>query len=766
MSASTRDNRAAGGASGLELWGGVECTCNRVRDAFFDQLSRSGHDARESDLDRFAGLGIKALRYPVLWERTARGPRRSDLSFAWSDGRLAILRSEGIRPIVGLVHHGSGPAWTSLVDPEMPEKLAEYARAVAERYPWVTDFTPVNEPVTTARFSGLYGHWYPHGRSAEVFVRALLAECRATALAMRAIREITPSARLVQTEDLGRTYSTPLLAYQARHENQRRLLSLDLLCGLVDDRHPLHRYLQKTGASASELAWFCENPCPPDVVGVNYYVTSDRFLDERVERYPAWTRGGNGHHAYADVEAVRVRGEGMTGHTDLLLELWRRYRRPLAVTEAHLGGGREEQVRWFLEAWRGALAAREKGADVRAVTAWSLLGAFDWDSLVVCCRGTYEPGAFDVRSEPPRPTAVARVLRDLAAGREIRHPIAAAPGWWHRPQRLLYPVTSAPALLEIGGDRPGIEPRRAAEETSRVEASSPPPPAVNASPILIAGATGTLGRAFARMCALRGLPHRLLGRKEMDIADPGSVRAALLRCSPWVVVNAAGYVRVDEAEHERARCARENIRGAAALAAACAEQGIQLVTFSSDLVFGGDQRRPYVEDDRVGPLGVYGESKAAAEREVRRIHPSSLVVRSSGFFGPWGGADFVNDAWTSLSEGRPFRAASDAVVSPTYLPDLVNAALDLAIDGEKGLWHLTNRGALSWADLARSIARFAGADPSAVVACPWRTLGLLAPRPSYSALGSRRGLLLPELEESLSRCARERDGARPREAAA
>src|SRR5436190_9287700 len=180
--------------------------------------------------------------------------------------------------IVGLVHHGSGPRHTSLVDDAFPEKLAEYAGRVAERYPWVEDYTPVNEPLTTARFSGLYGHWYPHGREGRTFARALLTECRAVVLAMRAVRRVQPAARLVQTEDLGKTYSTPALGYQADFENERRWLSWDLLCGRVDRRHPLWVYLRWLGVGEPELAWFLDNPCPPDVLGVNYYVTGERFL--------------------------------------------------------------------------------------------------------------------------------------------------------------------------------------------------------------------------------------------------------------------------------------------------------------------------------------------------------------------------------------------------------------------------------------------------------------------------------------------------------
>ncbi|HET7457748.1 MAG TPA: family 1 glycosylhydrolase, partial [Gemmatimonadaceae bacterium] len=191
----------------LELWAGMECTVNRVGDRWFDQAARGGHDDRPDDIDRLASLGARAVRIPVLWERVAPHGL-ADAQWRASDERLERLRALGVRPIVGLVHHGSGPRDTSLVDPAFPEKLARFARAVAERYPWVEDFTPINEPLTTARFSGLYGLWYPHGRDDATFVRALRTQLRATRLAMAAIREVSPGARLVQTEDLGECHST------------------------------------------------------------------------------------------------------------------------------------------------------------------------------------------------------------------------------------------------------------------------------------------------------------------------------------------------------------------------------------------------------------------------------------------------------------------------------------------------------------------------------------------------------------------------------
>ncbi|MDB4931865.1 MAG: hypothetical protein JWM10_4349, partial [Myxococcaceae bacterium] len=406
--------------AGMDLWGGVECTVNRVGDAFFDQVERTGHAARLDDLDRLADLGVKAVRYPILWERTApRGVASAD--FAWADARMARLRDLGIRVVVGLVHHGSGPHGTSLLEGSFVDGLADFARAVAERYPWVEDYTPVNEPLTTARFSALYGHWYPHQRSGAAFARALLHETLATAAAMRAIRAVAPGARLVQTEDLGRVFSSPRLRYQADFENERRWLSLDLLHGRVGRAHPLFAHLRRCGLGEGELLALCDRPCAPDLIGVNYYVTSDRFLDERPERYPAECRGGNGRDVYSDVEAVRVRPEGIVGHGALLREVWDRYRTPLAVTEAHLGCAPDEQVRWLVEAWQGAREARAGGADVRAVTLWSAFGAYDWDSLVTLRREHYEPGAFDVRGGVPQPTALAAVARELAARGRSEH---------------------------------------------------------------------------------------------------------------------------------------------------------------------------------------------------------------------------------------------------------------------------------------------------------------------------------------------------------
>ena len=717
----------------LELWAGVECSVNRIGEEFCDQLERSRHALRADDLNLFAELGVRRIRYPVLWERTAPDYLEK-ADWSWANERLLKLCELGINPIVGLIHHGSGPRYTSLVDTEFPQKLATYARAVAEKFPWVEDYTPVNEPLTTARFSCLYGHWYPHTSDALTFARALLNQCRGVILSMRAVREINSGARLIQTEDLGKTHATPRLSYQAEFENERRWLTFDLLAGRVSRTHAMWGYLRWVGIEESELEWFQENSCPPDVIGINHYLTSERFLDERLARYPACTHGGNGRDDYADIEAVRVLAEGPTGPRALMKEAWERYKLPVAITEAHLGCWREEQLRWFKEIWDGARNLREEGVRVLAVTAWSLLGAFDWDSLLTKMENHYEPGVFDLRSKSPRPTALADMLRDLSAGREYKHAVLDTPGWWRRLDRLQYPpFGSRRAHDDVAMNVQGVSMKGSGTR-----------------PVLIAGATGTLGRAFARICEMRGISYRLLKRSEMEIADRDSVEKALSGCEPWAIVNAAGYVRVDDAEREPEKCFRENSVGPKVLAEACARNSIKLATFSSDLVFDGSKTAPYLERDRPAPLNVYGRSKFEAEREVLRLYPRALVIRTSAFFGPWDEYNFVTLCLRAISCGRRFTAAKDAIVSPTYVPDLVHATLDLLVDRECGIWHLANEGAVTWAEFARRAAEIAGLDASMIDARPTQSLALVAPRPLSSALASERGQLMQPLESALA----------------
>jgi dTDP-4-dehydrorhamnose reductase len=493
----------------------------------------------------------------------------------------------------------------------------------------------------------------------------------------------------------------------------------------------MYRFLVEKGALEPELDWFVLNSCPPQIIGINHYVTSDRYLDTNLHRYPSKTHGGNGLLSYADVEAARVRLDGPAEPCDLFLEAWQRYRIPLALTEVHHGCTREEQLRWLLEMWRGAERGRELGAELRAVTIWSLLGAFDWDSLVTLRRDHYEQGAFDVRGPEPRATAIAKVATRLAQDKEVNHALLEVPGWWRRPERLVHGV-----IYDDHGAPSNIRQNW---------------PDSHIRPVLIAGGRGTLGRAFARGCVLRGIPHRVLIRSEADIADADSVRRAIARHRPWAIINTAGYVRVDDAEQDRDACFRENTLGPRILAQECERKNIRLVTFSSDLIFNGSKFAQYIEPDSPAPLNVYGESKLLAEMHVLNTCPSALVIRTSAFFGPWDEHNFVTAALKAFVENRRFRAAADVTVSPTYVPDLVNCSLDLLIDEEQGVWHVANVGALTWADLAERSASLAGLNPSLIERCETRDLKLPARRPLFSALASCRTQSMPPIDDALRR---------------
>jgi dTDP-4-dehydrorhamnose reductase len=716
----------------LELWGGHECTVSRTGDAFHDQTVLSGHDRRVDDLDRFAELGLAALRYPVLWERIA--PRRpDDLDWRWTDERLARLRALGTRPIAGLLHHGSGPRYTNLLDPQFAGLFAGFARAAAERYPWVEDWTPVNEPTTTARFSALYGHWYPHKADERSFWAALLNQIDGTRLAMREIRRVNPAARLIQTEDLGRTYSSRAVSHQADFDNARRWMTWDLLAGRVTLDHPLWTRLDGYGFG-ERLRAIADDPCPPDVLGVNHYLTSDRFLDHRLEDYPPERRGGNEFMSFADVEAVRAVLPAPGGLEGALDETWTRYGRPLAVTESHNGCTREEQVRWVREAWEAALRLRSRGVEVQAVTAWALLGTYDWNSLLTRQNGHYEVGAFDVRAEPPRPTALAAELKRLATGDGEMHPATQGPGWWRRDIRLQF----RPVFRAVDAPEP------------RPEVRTPERPA---RPLLIAGATGTLGKALARACEWRGIDYRLTSRAELPLDDADLIAGVLDAAEPWGVINAAGWVRVDEAEGEADGCLAANADGAVRLARACRDRGLPFVGFSSDLVFDGQAGRPYVERDAPSPLNIYGLSKARAEAEILDLGGAALMVRTAAFFSPFDPYNFAAHVRRTLTRDEVLEAAEDLVVSPTYVPDLVDAVLDLAIDVETGVRHLANGGAVSWAEFARRIARALDLDERLVEGRPAAHFGWPAARPAFAALATERGQVMPSLENAIARYA-------------
>ena len=378
-------------------------------------------------------------------------------------------------------------------------------------------------------------------------------------------------------------------------------------------------------------------------------------------------------------------------------------------------------MRWLADAWDTSERLGDDGIDIRAVTVWSLLGSANWNTLLTA-PGVYEPGVFDVSSGAPRATALARLMRGLPKG-DSRHPVSRDAGWWRRPGRLLYPATAT----HPPDDRPPTSP-----------------------PILVVGATGTLGRAVARACARRNLACVLAGRADLELRDVDSIARALDRHAPWAVVNAAGWVRVDDAERHREACDEVIFGGALRLSAAAGDHGIHTVNFSSDLVFDGRTTTPYVETDTPSPLGAYGCSKARMEEGVYGLRGKHLIIRTAAFFSPFDASNFAIAATSALSRGDPFLAARDLVVSPTYVPHLVDTMLDLLIDAETGIWHLTNETIVSWSSFAEKVGERVGLPAGLVEPVAATRLGFSALRPRFAAMVTARGSALPPLDVALN----------------
>ncbi len=413
----------------IEVWASPEPTVARVTDAAYrDQLAETGHDARIEDCDRLADLGVAASRYPVLWERVAPlDPRERD--YTWAHARLARLRARGVEPILTLLHHGSGPLYTNLLDPQFPALFADYAEATSRAFPWVKRWTPINEALTTARFSTLYGVWYPNAQDDRAFGTAIVNETLATIAAMERIRRIIPDAQLVTTEDLQRFTAADAGARSlVDFLRERRWLSVELLQGRIVPGHAMHAYLtEQCGVSTNELRELAARATPPDLAAFNHYPHSERYLFTQ-------TSGETG-----DVPAVYVAAEPALRVEPLLREAAARLGLPLAIGEVHINASARERVRWLAQHHDDAQVLVAEGIDVRAVGVWAAFGMIDWHSLLRARTGVIEDGiyTFAAPGAVPQPTLLTDAVKQLAAGLSIADD--GTRGWWERPERLRTP---------------------------------------------------------------------------------------------------------------------------------------------------------------------------------------------------------------------------------------------------------------------------------------------------------------------------------------
>jgi len=265
--------------------------------------------------------------------------------------------------------------------------------------------------------------------------------------------------------------------------------------------------------------------------------------------------------------------------------------------------------------------------------------------------------------------------------------------------------------------------------------------------ILVTGAGGMLGREVVAAAAERGLDCVGLAHGELDITDAAAVRRAIREHLPQAIVNCAGWTDVDSAEGREDEALVLNRDGPALLGGEAAAVGARLVHVSTDYVFDGSAKRPYVESDPTGPSTTYGRTKLAGERVALASSPRHAVVRTSWIFGI-GRSNFVTFVLEQAAAGRPIRAFTDQFGCPTYSVHVAEKLVDLAVVERGGIFHEAGSGHCSRMEFARAILAQAGVEGEIV---PALRASLPAPRPAWSVLASERDPQpLPSWREGLA----------------
>jgi dTDP-4-dehydrorhamnose reductase len=259
--------------------------------------------------------------------------------------------------------------------------------------------------------------------------------------------------------------------------------------------------------------------------------------------------------------------------------------------------------------------------------------------------------------------------------------------------------------------------------------------------VAILGGAGQLGIELCRQFEARQWAVQRFDRQSLDVTDTPRVEEAIARVDPQVVVNAAAYNHVDIAESEPAAAYQANALAVRNLALACRQTDAQLVHYSTDYVFDGTKRSPYMETDPAHPLGAYAVSKLAGELYAQAYLENPLVIRTCGVFGPAGRftprGNFVELMLRLAAENQTIRVVQDHIASPTYAPAIASRTIDLVERDIGGLFHMGGGQAISWYDYAKMIFELAGLAP-ALQPTSEREYRTAARRPKYSALSNSK----------------------------
>jgi dTDP-4-dehydrorhamnose reductase len=266
--------------------------------------------------------------------------------------------------------------------------------------------------------------------------------------------------------------------------------------------------------------------------------------------------------------------------------------------------------------------------------------------------------------------------------------------------------------------------------------------------LLVTGAGGMLGHDVVRAAGAHEVIAFLHG--ELDVTDGDAVERWIADVRPDAVVNCAAWTDVDGAESDPDGAAAVNAAGAGNVARAAARHGARLVHVSTDYVFDGAKRTPYVESDATGPRSAYGATKLAGERAVAAAGGSHAIVRSSWLFGIRG-RNFVETMLALGAARDELRVVDDQVGCPTATEALAPALLELAQRDAQGIFHVAGAGSCSWHEFALEIFRQAQVD-CRVLPCTTAEMPRPAARPAFSVLATERpeSPVLPPWQEGLA----------------
>ena len=360
-----------------------------------DEMQSCFHYERwQEDFALVQDLGVEYLRYGPPLHKTLLGPGRYDWEFA--DLAFADLKRRNIVPIVDLCHFGV-PDWLgNFQNPDFPAQFCAYARAFAERFPWVQLYTPVNEMYVCAVFSARYGWWNEQLSSDAGFVTALKHIVKANVLAMQTILQVRPDAIFIQSESSEYFHAeNPAAIKPAELLNSMRFLSLDLNYGRRVDSE-MYEYLLDNGMTRDEYHFFLGNKIKQHcIMGNDYYVTNE-------------------HRVSAD-GSTRPSGE-VFGYDEITRQYHDRYRLPVMHTETNMVQGPlgTEAVDWLWKEWANVLRVRNNGVPIVGFTWYSLTDQVDWDSALREPNGHVNPlGLYDLdRKIRPVGTAYKQLIKD------------------------------------------------------------------------------------------------------------------------------------------------------------------------------------------------------------------------------------------------------------------------------------------------------------------------------------------------------------------